>query len=151
MPIPEFLFSVSALVCEQVLQEASGIVSAIRIVDIFQVGQLPPNLAPETLPVIQAYALLILKAVPGHDGEHTLRVRMINTLGEATTIVEQPNARFEAKPGYEQLPRSLSLSIQLNVGVKRYGTCYICLDLDGEEVGRTSFTLLQKQEETKAS
>src|ERR1035437_9698820 len=150
MPLPKFLLSITALVCERVLLEADGVASAIRVVYVFYISP-PPSLAPDTLQIIQAYALVILKSVPGYAGEHALRVRLINTVGESSTIAEDSHAEFAAKPGFEELPHSINVVVQLNIGVKRFGICYICLDIDGEEVARTPLTLLQKHPETRVS
>lgn len=143
MPLPEFILTANILVCERLLLEQDGIASAIRVVDIFYVG-LPENLPADSVPMIQTYAWMQLKSEPGHSGKHGVQIRLINTVGESSVIVEKPDATFEAKPGLEELPRAISLVVQLNLAVKRFGTCYVCVDVDGEEVARTPFTLLKK-------
>jgi hypothetical protein len=149
MPFPDFILSATALVCERVLLETDQVASAIRIVDVFTVA-IAPDLPPDAAPLIQTYVLAVMKSVPGHTGEHAMRLRLINTVGESSTLIED-QAKFEAKPGQEELPHSISIVAQLNLSVKRFGTCYVCIDIDGEEIARTPFTVVQKQAETKAS
>lgn len=150
MPLPEFILTANILVCERLLLEQDGIASAIRVVDIFHVG-VPEKLPADSVPMIQTYAWVQLKSAPGYSGKHVVQIRIINTVGESSVIVEQPDAAFEAKPGFEELPRAISLVVQLNLAVKRFGTCYVCVDVDGGEVARTPLTLLERQAETTAS
>jgi hypothetical protein len=76
MPLPPYLISVSLLVCERVLREMDGVLSAIRVVDIFYVPQKPPEIPAEMLPMVQAYAFASLWAIAGYQGKHSLSVRM---------------------------------------------------------------------------
>ena len=66
--IPPFLLSASVFVCEHVLIERDGIFSAIRIVDVFYVSDVPPD----TVPFVQAYSFVIIKSEPQHAEEHDL-------------------------------------------------------------------------------
>ena len=44
--LPPYLISVSALICERILHERDKVLSAIRIVDIFYVPELPSSELP---------------------------------------------------------------------------------------------------------
>ena len=46
----------------------------------------------------------------------------------------------------EDIPGGAIVAIQLNIVVKSYGTCYVCVHLDGEEVIRAPFTIRQQPE-----
>jgi hypothetical protein len=147
MPLPSFLISVNAFLCERTLIEADGVFSAIRIVDVFLAPEQAANVPEEALPLVQAYGCVIIKAVPRHHEEHTIELKMIDTAGEIKELGEPTKARAAAKAGMEDIPAGITISVQLNIRVKRLGTCYLCLYIDGQEVARTPFTLLRKPTE----
>lgn len=68
----DFQFA-SALICEKVLRESDGVVSAIRIVDVYTVA--------EDEHPIHFYALISLKAVPVRTDEFCLEVALVDPLG----------------------------------------------------------------------
>src|SRR6266852_4842885 len=147
MPLPPFLISASALLCERILQEEDKVLSAIRIIDVIYVPQLPASAPEGSVTGVQEYCLIILKAQPGHQGKHLIEFRMLNPKGELTNISEPIEAEFKARPEFgKDVPGGATVSIQLNLAVKNYGTCYICVYLDGEEITRAPFTLLQQAE-----
>lgn len=153
MPIPSYVVSTSLLVCERVLLETDGVASAIRMVDLFYIGEVPGQ--PDgTFPVVQAYVLGAVRADPGHTNEHVFRIRLRNTVGESSIIAEHKGL-FESKVGLETAgstaPRSMNLIVQLNLKVMRYGTCFVYLDIDGEEAARAPITLLQMPSKLKVS
>ncbi len=146
MPLPPYLISASIFVCERILHEADGVVSAIRIVDIFYVPEPPPSMPENALPLVQAYGCAILKSVAGHNEEHSIQLKMINTIGEITVVGEPVKTRIGSTAGLEKVPGGATINAQLNIGVKRLGTCYLCVEVDGEEVTRAPFTLLRLAE-----
>lgn len=155
MPLPSFLFSAYVLICERFLAENDGVMSAIRIVDLFFVPEKLFGVPDDVVfQLIQPRALIVIKAIPGHIEAHAVRVRLINTIGESSILAEQV-LTFGTKPGFEEAPGTINIAMQLNLGVRRFGTCYVCVDVDGEEVARASITLApltppQKDSETKA-
>jgi hypothetical protein len=148
MPVPPYLVSVNLLVCERVLLEADNVPSAIRIVDIFYVPEKPANMPDDAVQLVQAYVMAVIRAVQGHRDQHKIRLRMINTVGEVSTLAEF-HPTFESKAGLEATPPSVNMVAQLNLAVKRFGTSFIVLDIDNEEVARVPITLLQKPSELK--
>jgi hypothetical protein len=149
MPLPPFLFSVSAFLCERILHEADGVLSAIRIVDVFYV-ELPTNAPEGAVALIQPHCLVIFKTQPGHHGEHSMAFKMLNTKGELTSIGEAMRTDFGARSGLgKDIPGGANVAIQLNVAVKNYGTCYLCVYFDDEEIARVPFTILLKPTEKK--
>jgi hypothetical protein len=143
MPLPPFVISASVLLCQNALTEPDGVISAIRIVDIFFVSEKPADAPENLLPLVQAYACVILKTVPHYTEEHVIQLKLINTIGEVSNLGEPITLPFAAKPGMQDVPGGISINAQLNIGVKRLGTCYVCVHLDGEEIARTPFTLLK--------
>jgi hypothetical protein len=148
MPMPPYLISASLVLCEKVLIEQEGVPSAIRMIDIFYVSPVPPGVTlppgmteDNCMPLIQAYALLLLKAKTGHLEEHDLEFRLINTLGETSTVSV---ARGGFKSPIADATTGLTVNAQISIAVKKYGTCYLCVLLDGEEIIRTPFTLTRQ-------
>lgn len=131
--------SASAFVCDKVLHEEDGVLSAIRIIDIIYVAERNPNLPDTMIPGIPINAMFVLKAYPHHTDSHELEVVLINTIGEKTSIGKRI-MEFKGSLGPE-FPGGASIAMQMHIGVNRTGTCYLCLLLDGEEITRTSFTL----------
>jgi hypothetical protein len=146
MPLPDFLISANMFVCERVLHEQDGIQSAIRIVDVFYIrGEInPPD---KVIPIVQTNALAIVKSKPGHMEEHELEVTVTNTAGETTSVGKQ-QVNFTGR--FPDLPGGVTMALQLNVGVRRLGTCYLALLIDGEQVCRTAFTLMQALDKAEA-
>jgi len=151
MPIPSFIISVNLFVCERTLVEADGVLSAIRLIDIFFVpGERPIGVPEEAMPLVQAYGCALLKTKPGYVGEHSLQMKILNTIGEMTSTGDPATVKLFSKLGMEEVPGGVSIAIQLNIGVKRFGTCYLCLFLDGEEIARSPFTLLPQPPTAKS-
>ncbi len=143
--MPSFLISANIFVCERLLQEGDGVTTAIRLVDVFYIGsERPLGVPPEALPLIQGWGFAILKFVPSHNQEHVFEMKLINTIGELSNLAEPMKQLVEPTPGLENLPTGATLNIQLNVAVKRIGTCYLCVWIDGEEVARTPFSVVPK-------
>lgn len=131
----------SVLVCERVLHEHDGVNSAIRIVDVIYVPD-SAGFRDDAFAVVQAYGLVVAKAVPGYHEEHLITVKLINTVGEVSAVLPRPfTADFRSKLG-EEVPGGFTINIQLNLAVKRFGTCYLCVEIDGQEATRTPITLL---------
>jgi hypothetical protein len=138
VPLPAYIQSVSAFICQQALLEQDGVTSAIRLVDLFRVPEPHPDKPDEQRPVVQMYAVVIIKTIPGYTGEHDIAFRILNTVGEMNTVGTQ-RASFSSRFGPE-MPGGATLAIQMNIGVNRPGTLYLCIYVDEEEVTRTPFT-----------
>jgi len=152
MPLPPDIISVSLFLCERTLQESNGILSAIRILDIFWVPGVPAEASneKEKVPVIKMFGCALIKGKPGrHD--HSIEFRVQNEGSDKFDNIGSPVILPVAQipPGLEKFPAGGSINIELHVAVKTYGTSYLCLFLDGEEATRTPFTILPPQEPSK--
>src|SRR5438477_186336 len=87
-----------------------------------------PSLAaqefPDTFPLVQAYGCAVIKSLPGNHGEHSLQLKLINTVGEISNLGEFKN-RIDGT--IVSAPGGATINVQLNVVAKRFGTCYLCL------------------------
>lgn len=145
MPLPPHIINVSAFLCEKTLREPDGVLSAIRIVDLFRVGVgLPPGvILPEgVLPHIQAFGCVLIKSKPGRY-EHIVQLKIENTVGEISDAGEPLTLLMANKPGMEDLPSGVAIQAEINIGVKRYGTCYFLVYIEGDEAARIPFTIQQ--------
>lgn len=125
---------VSAFICERVLQEEGGIVSAIRIVDVFFV----PEGAPEDTP-ISFYVVASLKTVPVPDSEVTVGITLVRTTGEHEQLAQPQKYHLLSYNNDPSIPGGFNLLMQLNVKPKNMGTCYVEIEVDGTVV-RIPFT-----------
>jgi hypothetical protein len=139
-PLPPQIISLSILTCQTVLHEADGVNSAIRIVDVWNVPELPAEAPPDITPVAQGNALIMLKAEPGYQHEHELSLKFQNPLGEVSDLIEPLKTKIVSTLG-QDIPGGATINAQLNIVVKRLGTCYLLVYLDGELAARTPITL----------
>jgi hypothetical protein len=150
MPLPPHIISVSAFLCERILREADGVITAVRIVDFFNVQGRPLDTLPlrviqgiqgELVPTVQFCACLIIKAKPGRY-VHQVQFKVQGTEQELTNAGAPILVTVESSPGVEgEVPSGAAIIMEMNIGVKRFGTSYVCILLDGEEAIRVPFTL----------
>ena len=125
-----------------------SVLSLIRMVDIFHTPPLldpnPPikhgELVPPGMPLVSACVVANVKADVGYAGTHVFEMKLLNTADEFIGISGGPSEHtFESR--YPGAPAAIGFITLLNVGVRRYGTCYVCLFLDNVEIARTPITL----------
>jgi len=141
MSLPPYLISVGAFVCERTLIERDFVVSAIRIIDLIYIPEFPVASMENTFPVVQASCCVIFKSIPGHNKQHRVELKLLDTTGELQDLGDPMEVNLESK--IEGLPSGATIAAQLNFGAKLLGTYYLCIYLDQEEVARTPFTLMR--------
>jgi hypothetical protein len=130
---------VSAFLCERVLLDQDKLLSAIRIVDIFQI----PEGTPEGT-AIQFWAIVTLKTVPVPDEEVYVAITLVRVSGERERLPDQFGGkplRLRDQTPDPSLPGGISLIVQLNVIPKNFGLCFLEVDVDGETLVRIPFTI----------
>jgi hypothetical protein len=145
--LPEFLVSASILICEKFLQEADGVLSAIRMVDVFNVPPIPPEVTnmndgeapPPNTTWITPFVAVSLTAKPGYTGTHNLELKLLNTRSHLGPLGESIEVEFGSK--YADGHSAAGVITQLRIGVRNTGTCYLCAFLDGEEVSRSALSV----------
>ena len=78
----------AAVFCDRVLKGSDGAMSAIRIVDVFNVS-VPPDRDPEERVPIRLNALIAFKS-GDVKGERTLRLRLRMPTGKRKVVMEKP-------------------------------------------------------------
>lgn len=137
------LLSLNVLICEKLLVEQDNVISAIRIVEVFNI---PVN--PEVPLDRQGPSMVILasgKVPPDDESEHWVELFLVRPNGESSAIGESLRSVF---PGQAQsdFPRGFTIGFHLVVLAKQMGTHYIVVNFDGEEVRRVPFILQPAQQ-----
>jgi len=143
MPLLPYLISANALLCEKILHEQDKVLSAIRIIDVFYVTKPPEDAPKEVVSMIEPHCLAIFKTQPGHQEKHLVEFKVLNTKGELKSLGDPVVAEFMARSEFgNDVPGGANAAIQISIVVKNYGTYYICVYVDGEEVTRAPLTIL---------
>jgi len=139
MSFRDNLISVSAFFCEKILHEKDNVASAIRIIDI--ITTTPP--ADGSTGFIEVAFAISFRAKPEFTGECIVNFIMINTVGERRTTgaVKLPFVS-QANTEYGVPPTAANASLRITLEVKRYGTCYLCAEVEGDELIRVPLTVL---------
>lgn len=135
--------SVAVLTCENVLREQDDVLTAIRIVDVFQVPEAQPDGTRLTVRVI-----IVIRAYPS-DETYTLALQHEYPRGTFTDI-QSPQEfrlnrhRLEPNPEHPIIPTGLNIRLDAHIDVRQFGTHVIRALVDGNEITRTQFTLLSR-------
>ena len=135
--MPQKLLCADILICDSILQEADGVSSVIRLVDLFTVRPAPD--VPVEKQVFPIKALVTLKGQIGDSSEHNIRIEMIRPSGENQVLLEK--AIPVASRFGPSIPGGATLVLHIGVIVREMGTHYIRLLDDGEELIKVPFTL----------
>lgn len=126
----------AALVCEQVLEEKDGVLSATRIIDRFFLDQPVP---PGAERGVQFHYLVILKrgtaAITGGEHEASVMLRFPSGQREGTTI----GALKVPWPAEEGEDQGLNLNMTLQLPLPAEGLYWIDLLFDGALLASTPF------------
>jgi hypothetical protein len=130
--------SADCLVCERVLQEADGVFTIIRVVNIFTLTPLP-GIPVEALPASLCFFASV-RFSSDDESKHTISLKVIRPSGEEK---EQPALTDQQIPvgKIPEMPRSVALLARMGVAPKEFGIHQIVLIVDGSEVARAQFVL----------
>jgi hypothetical protein len=118
-------FLAAACLCEKVLQEQDGVLTIVRVVDMFSVA-IPSNLPPDTKPGILLSGLLSFKrSSSGAEGEtHQARLTLRSPSGKVKIL---PVIDFFFKP--EEVAGA-NVILQIHLGVEEYGLFWLDVAVD---------------------
>ena len=135
--MPKDLVSVNFILCERLLAEGDGVLSAIRMVDVLYVD--PAVVKEDTDARVQIHVLLAAKFSPGAALEHTVEFKLARPDGDPVSMGGIRPATIEVRfPG---LPTGFNTVINAGIKLKQMGTHYLLAYIDGDEVARAPFTL----------
>ena len=138
------LISASVLVCENVLVESDGGMSIIRLADIFFVPIAPD--IPVDRQTVMMRVLVVCKFKYGDNSEHTVELQLIRPDG-ATALMGQAHkgTGMSDIAKSAKAPGGFNVVVQTGIIPKQMGTHYVVALLDGKEVARTPFTLVERK------
>ncbi len=120
-----------AALCEKILEEQDGVISAIRLVDTFNVSAPPPGLSPDAPPVVEVNGLIALKS-GDLVGKFTVGLVMENTIGERKSLSPEGGWPVVFNGG----EHGIQLKLSFNVGVKNFGLCWFDVLFENEVLTR---------------
>ena len=133
--------SVSLLICESVLNETTGAVSAVRIMDVLTVGSLS-----------RAVRFFVVSYLHSHTidfAQHVAQVQMLGLRdGQWISVASAPPQTFVYS--YKMAsgaPGAFLLTTEFNLDLTTFGelgTFWIQLSVDNDLVEQTPLTLLRK-------
>lgn len=137
--MPSKLTSVSAFLCEKILMEADGVLSAIRLVELF-------NFTPASdVPLEKQGPTMVLyvngKLPPGDNDEHIVELFLLRPNGETTALEGPPRTKMAST--FAGFPGGFAIGLQLTVPATQMGLHHFIVKFDGEEVRRLPFMLSQ--------
>ena len=127
----------AAFLCERVLHERDGVLSAIRLVDTFTVQRPMSDLPTTVVPTIQCVALIMFKSGEAR-GRYEVTLRLRPPSAEPREIGRHT---IELKGDHQ----GASLTIELRIAVREFGLFWIDVLLDGGRV--TSMPLRLRRRE----
>jgi hypothetical protein len=141
--LPTGVICANILICEKVLREEDNVSSIIRLVDLFYFTR--PTDQPLDRQAVLITALLTIKTIPENQNEHEVELHLIRPSGSDRLIGETLREVFTSK--FPETPGGFNLLAPIPVLTKEEGTHLLVAYLDGVEVARTPFTLLEKKPE----
>jgi hypothetical protein len=145
MPLPAKILEHTLFICEKVLHEQDGVLSAIRIVDLFYVDTATAtDIPPERRAIKMA---VVFRVRIADQEEHTVKLSLMRPNGQMASIVETPPTRAESR--IPEVAAGINGTAEIAVLAREMGTHYFILYCDGIEVARTIFTL-QSRDEAKS-
>lgn len=142
MPLPpEGPYLVTAVLCEKVLEEKDGVISAIRIVDRIVHSAVGPE-APEEMPPIPVNLIGLITFKSGAArGRHTVRLRPQAPAGLNLPDIALP-VHFEGED------RGANLVVQLGLQAAQEGLYWFDVLLDDELVTRMPLRIMYQRLQT---
>lgn len=138
------LDSVNLIVCERVLAELDSVVSAIRIVDLFWVGEAPPDVPIERTAVKISFLGMARFKLGAPTIKCSFQFKLIRPNGEESLLLDP--FELEVGPTVDGTPAAVTHMINVGVVPRVLGLHYAAFIFDGVEIARTSFTLLRPVE-----
>ena len=136
MPTDKFI-SASIVVCESVLTEKTGILTAVRITDSFILNQ--------AAAFAHFYTVTFVRSLPMDFQQHRLKIQIVRKVGTTwVTLAEAPEHYFNHHYTVLSEPVSFSLTTEFTLALgplEPLRSYFVQAWLDGEMVVQTPLTL----------
>jgi len=132
----------SIVICERVLNEVDGVLSAIRIADLFFFSihpQIP--IEQQAVPISAVVSVRVLEI---DDLDHSVQLKLIRPNGEESAVGEPVKVKISQK--FSGAPGGINSIANLGIVPKQMGQHRLVVIFDDEEVAETIFTLLPREE-----
>jgi hypothetical protein len=140
----------AALMCERVLEEKDRVLSVIRIVDNYFVQRPPKDLPKEAKPVLSLVAVLCFKKSHAEPTpiKHTVTLILHGPSGKIMKSVGQEDEVIVGSFIFEGETTAANIIVNagLNAGEIEFGPYWFDVSVDGEQVTRIPFRLLERPE-----
>jgi hypothetical protein len=143
--MPPDVTSAALIICEKIATEESGLCSAIRVADVYQLDEDP---------IVEAHALLVIKTEPTADPnrEHNLDILLLNPEGLARRITrENETVKYFASLPNPGVHGGITVTIDLQLSGCPVGSYMLRVLLDGQEVTKAPIMLLPAAEKAHSS
>ena len=128
----------AAFFCDQVLREADGVISPIRIVDRLTHTERGPQ-APEDMPPFSYRLFAVVMLVPGRArGRHAVRLELENPAGELRLLSEH-DLLFEGED------RNVVLVAEIRATLTLEGLHWLHVSFDGSELTRSPLRVIYQR------
>lgn len=142
MPKPANLISANLLVCERILYEQDKVLSIIRLADMIHVKPAPPGIPPDAMRV--PIRMLFMAKFNAPDGTPVKVIFRSITPDGIEKQLAISDSTLQADSGIPDfIPRGMNITLDIALKPAVFGVYYYAAEIDGEEVARTSFTLLE--------
>ncbi len=134
----------AACFCETVLQEPDGVITAIRIVDTYNIAPPPPRaIVPEGAPQYGHVLVSGLISLKSGDviGEGRIGLIMHKTTGEVVTLSPAEGWPAVMKGG----EHGFNIKLRFALGVNNFGLLWFDVTWDGEVLTRIPLRLKQAE------
>lgn len=121
-------FVAIAALCEKILEERDGVMTAVRLVDTFFVAT-PPGSAPDAKPVIVVTGLIALKS-GDVTGTHAIRLVLENTRGARTEVSPEGGWPVVFKGG----EHGVQIRMDFQFTIENYGLAWFDVIFDDGDV-----------------
>jgi hypothetical protein len=142
---PEGPYLAMACLCEHILEEKDNVMSAIRIVDRYELT-VPSEAVDNSDAVfpLDINGLISFKS-GGFKGQKELTITLINPSGE------KPGNPFKAQLRFEGNEHGANVKLRFTLPAKEQGVYWLNIELDGELMSRIPLRIIitQKQPEDK--
>lgn len=133
----------AALLCDSVLEEKDGTISAIRIID--QIHLVMPQMDEDAFGALAISALISVYASDATRGRHRLSIRQRGLDGALSEVKRE----YEIAIGEKSA--AMNLILKMNVLVKTFGVHRLEVFWDDEHLATIPFTLVEAAETPSAS
>jgi hypothetical protein len=128
------------ILCDRVMREDDGVISLIRLVDLFILNPFPADVPPERFPV-QIHALVAARFTADDTDSHTCEVALMRADNSRTQLYKSPEP-FTLEENINRAPRGFNLNLTADIPATQLGTHFIVLEIDGQEHYRAVLTVV---------